>query len=55
MTNLYDHYGPTGFRLIFGVPGLPTTIVIDREGYFVTYAVGAVNEAIVLQMIGEAE
>jgi len=54
MTNLYDHYGRLGSGY-FGVPGLPTTIVIDREGYFVTYAVGAVNEAIVLQMIGEAE
>lgn len=53
MTNLLD-YGTVG-RNIFGIPGLPTTVVIDAEGYFFDYAVGATTKAAVLQMIEAAK
>lgn len=53
MTNLYD-YGQVGGR-IFGIPGLPTTVVIDREGYMSSYVVGGVNVDIVLEMVEGAE
>jgi len=38
MVNLFDH-GLVGGG-IFGIPGLPTTVVIDREGYLSSYVVG---------------
>lgn len=53
MTNLYD-YGLVGMG-IFGIPGLPTTVVIDREGYLSSFVVGPVNASIVLQMVAGAE
>lgn len=53
MTNLYDH-GQVGLG-IFGIPGLPTTVIIDREGYLSDYKVGQVNMSAVLQMIEGAK
>ncbi|MCK9524500.1 MAG: TlpA family protein disulfide reductase [Limnochordia bacterium] len=53
MTNLLDH-GAVG-RQIFGIPGLPTTVVIDAEGYLASYVVGATTKATVLQMIEDAK
>lgn len=53
MTNLFDH-GQVGGQ-IFGIPGLPTTVVIDREGYLSSYVVGATTRATVLKMIEEAK
>lgn len=52
MTNLLD-FGTVG-RDIFGIPGLPTTVVIDAEGYFSNYVVGATTKEIVLRMIEAA-
>lgn len=52
MTNLFDD-GQVG-QGIFGIPGLPTTLVIDEEGYFVSYVVGPTNAAHLLKMIEEA-
>lgn len=52
-TNLFD-YGQVGSGM-FGIPGLPTTVVIDAEGYLVAHAVGGVNEKMVLEMIEEAK
>lgn len=52
MTNLLD-YGAVG-RQIFGIPGLPTTVVIDAEGYLASYVVGATTKETVLQMIEDA-
>lgn len=52
MTNLLD-YGSVG-RQIFGIPGLPTTVVVDAEGYMSGYVVGATTKATVLQMVEEA-
>lgn len=49
LTNLFD-YGQVGAR-IFGIPGLPTTVVIDKEGRLATHVVGGINEKIVLDMI----
>ncbi len=53
MTNLLD-FGTVG-RNIFGIPGLPTTVVIDAEGYFSDYVVGATTKAVVLEMIEAAK
>lgn len=53
MTNLYD-YGQVGAG-IFGVPGLPTTVIIDREGYLSGYRVGQVDMLTVLQMVEGAK
>lgn len=52
MTNLFD-YGTVGGQ-IFGIPGLPTTVVIDAEGYFSGYVVGSTTKAVVLRMIEDA-
>lgn len=53
MTNLFD-YGTVGTQ-IFGIPGLPTTVVIDSEGYLSSYVVGSTTKATVLQMIEGAK
>lgn len=53
LTNLLD-YGQVGAG-IFGVPGLPTTVVIDAEGYLATHVVGGINDKIVLDMIEVAK
>lgn len=53
MTNLYD-YGSVGSQ-IFGIPGLPTTVVIDAEGYLSSYVVGGTTAATVWQMIEGAK
>lgn len=53
MTNLLDH-GAVG-RQIFGIPGLPTTVVIDAEGYLASYVVGATNKETVLKMIEDVK
>lgn len=53
MVNLYDH-GAVGTK-IFGIPGLPTTVVIDREGYLASYVVGATTKDVVTRMIEEAK
>jgi thiol-disulfide isomerase/thioredoxin len=52
MTNLLDD-GTVGSQ-IFGIPGLPTTVVIDAEGYFSSYVVGSTTKATVLRMIEDA-
>jgi thiol:disulfide interchange protein len=52
MTNLLD-YGTVG-QQIFGIPGLPTTVVIDAEGYLASYVVGATTKETVLKMIEDA-
>ncbi|NLM25100.1 MAG: TlpA family protein disulfide reductase [Firmicutes bacterium] len=49
---LYDH-GTVGYS-IFGVPGLPTTVIIDSEGYLYDAVLGAVTYDQVWQMIKEA-
>lgn len=53
MTNLLD-FGTVGSQ-IFGIPGLPTTVVIDAEGYLASYVVGATTKATVLRMIEDAK
>lgn len=53
MTNLFDH-GTVGTK-IFGIPGLPTTVVIDREGYLSSYVVGSTTKATVAKMIAGAK
>lgn len=53
MLNLFD-YGMVGAG-IFGVPGLPTTVVIDQEGYLSSYVVGATTKATVEKMIEGAK
>lgn len=53
MVNLYDH-GAVGTK-VFGIPGLPTTVVIDREGYLASYVVGATTKDVVSRMIEEAK
>lgn len=50
---LYDH-GMVGYS-IFGIPGLPTTVVIDKEGYFSSFVVGPTDYKTVMQMIKEAK
>ncbi|HHY10596.1 MAG TPA: TlpA family protein disulfide reductase [Firmicutes bacterium] len=52
MRNLFD-YGQVSFA-IFGVPGLPTTVVIDEEGYLASYVVGPTTLKTVSRMIEEA-
>lgn len=52
LTNLLD-FGTVGYGL-FGVPGLPTTVVVDAEGYLASYRAGAVTKALLLKMIEEA-
>lgn len=49
---LFDH-GTVG-RSLFGVPGLPTTVVIDPEGYLFDVILGATTYDEVWQMIEEA-
>lgn len=51
--NLLD-YGTVG-NGIFGLPGLPTTVVIDAEGYLCDYVFGMASKDIVLQMIEVAK
>ncbi len=53
MTNLLD-FGTVGSQ-IFGLPGIPTTVVIDAEGYLASYVVGATTKATVLRMIEDAK
>lgn len=53
MVNLFDH-GLVGGG-IFGIPGLPTTVVIDREGYLSSYVVGTTTKATVQKMIEGAK
>ncbi|HBN96358.1 MAG TPA: TlpA family protein disulfide reductase [Firmicutes bacterium] len=53
MTNLLD-FGAVG-RQIFGIPGLPTTVVIDAEGYLSGYVVGQATKAKVLRMVEDAK
>ena len=53
MTNLLD-FGTVGAQ-IFGIPGLPTTVVIDAEGYLASYVVGRTTKATVLRMIEDAK
>lgn len=54
LVNLYDDYSIVG-NYIFGVPGLPATVVIDREGRLVSAVLGPVDFETVLQMIGAVE
>ena len=51
--NLLD-YGQVG-GAIFGLPGIPTTVVIDKEGYLSSYIVGPATFETVMDMIGEAK
>jgi thiol:disulfide interchange protein len=53
MTNLLD-FGTVGTQ-IFGVPGLPTTVVIDADGQLASYVVGATNKATVKAMVEAAK
>ncbi|NMB02181.1 MAG: TlpA family protein disulfide reductase [Firmicutes bacterium] len=53
MTNLFD-YGTVGTQM-FGIPGLPTTVVIDAEGYLSSYVVGATDKETVWKMIEGAK
>lgn len=53
MTNLLDR-GTVGPQ-IFGIPGLPTTVVIDAEGYLSSYVVGQTTKQVVRQMIEGAK
>lgn len=53
LTNLFDH-GVVGGQ-IFGIPGLPTTVVIDAKGYLSSYVVGGTTRATVLKMIEGAK
>lgn len=53
LTNLFDH-GVVGMQ-IFGIPGLPTTVVIDQEGYLSSYIVGPVTQETVWQMVEGAK
>lgn len=53
MLNLLD-YGQVGAG-IFGIPGLPTTVVVDKEGYLSSYVVGATTKATVEKMIEGAK
>lgn len=50
--NLYDH-GLVGGG-IFGLPGIPTTVVIDAEGYMDNYIIGPTTYAAVKRLIEEA-
>lgn len=47
--NLYDH-GLVG-NGIFGLPGIPTTVVIDKEGRLSGYVVGQTTYQTVIQLI----
>ncbi|HPT82970.1 MAG TPA: TlpA disulfide reductase family protein [Limnochordia bacterium] len=51
--NLLD-FGTVG-NGIFQVPGLPTTVVIDAEGYLCDYAIGMVTKDVVRRMIEVAK
>src|SRR5690554_1070628 len=51
--NLMD-YGLVAYG-IFQIPGLPTTVVIDAEGYLCDYAIGMVTKDMVLKMIEGAK
>ncbi len=51
--NLYD-YGQVG-GAIFGLPGIPTTVVIDKEGYLSSYVVGPTTFQTVMDMIEGAK
>ncbi|HHT43709.1 MAG TPA: TlpA family protein disulfide reductase [Firmicutes bacterium] len=51
--NLLD-FGSVGQR-IFGVPGLPTTVVIDAEGYLYDYVVGSTTKEVLREMIEGAK
>ena len=51
--NLYD-FGSVGAG-IFGVPGYPTTVVIDGEGYLRSFVLGQVTYGQVKQLIEEAK
>jgi len=53
MTNLLD-FGTVGTQ-IFGVPGLPTTVVIDADGQLASYVAGATNKATVKAMVEAAK
>jgi peroxiredoxin len=53
MTNLLD-FGTVG-QQIFGIPGLPTTVVIDAEGYLSGYVVGASTKEVVSRMVEDAK
>lgn len=53
MTNLLD-YGTIGYQM-FGIPGLPTTVVIDGEGYFFDYIVGPVTKEGLSKMVEAAK
>lgn len=51
--NLYD-YGQVG-GAIFGLSGIPTTVVIDKEGYLSSYIVGPTTFQTVMDMIEGAK
>lgn len=51
--NLLD-FGTVG-NGIFQVPGLPTTVVIDAEGYLSDYAIGMVTKDVVRKMVEGAK
>ena len=53
MLNLYDT-GLVGYW-IFGIPGVPTTVVIDREGRFRSYVIGPTDFATIMKMIGAVQ
>lgn len=52
LLNLYDA-GLVG-AYIFGVPGLPTTVVIDRDGHLSNFVIGQTNYDTVMAMVEEA-
>jgi thiol-disulfide isomerase/thioredoxin len=51
--NLHDN-GTVGGR-IFGLPGIPVTVVIDPDGYMDNYIIGPASYAAVKRMIEEAK
>ncbi|NLJ81340.1 MAG: TlpA family protein disulfide reductase [Firmicutes bacterium] len=52
MTNLFDE-GQVGLG-IFGVPALPTTVIIDPQGYFSSYIMGPTTKEELLGLMEEA-
>ena len=54
LLNLYDDHTLVGYY-IFGVPGLPATVVVDREGRLASAVLGPVGFEKLLEMIGEIE
>lgn len=52
-TVLYDEQGEVSG--MFGISSIPTTVVIDKEGYLSSYVLGATNYDAVMSMVNEVK